>query len=238
MEVDPGEQERPEDDREERRDEPLRTVEVVQVVAVRGERDADRDVDEENELAWKEHAERVPGRSKITPPTARASEWGFVNLTSPLFGDGGHLFRPHDRVSPPLAWTAPPPGTASLALAVERALKLDAPWEDVLASEPETYWLVWGLPPFPGRLDAGASLLREGTNASGEIGYRISAPWPEHGLPLLFRLFALSHEPTLERSASRRDFNLALADLVLEQVELRVMLERRRSLFDLLRLRS
>lgn len=158
-----------------------------------------------------------------------------LNLTSPLFDDGGRLFRPHDRVSPPLAWTAPPPGTASLALAVERALKLDTPWEQVLASEPETYWLVWGLPPAPGRLDAGANPLREGTNATGEIGYRISGLWPEHGQLLLFRLFALSHEPTLERAASRRDFNLAIADLVLEQVELRATLERGRSLFDLLR---
>lgn len=107
-------------------------------------------------------------------------------------------------------------------------------WEDVLASEPETYWLVWGLPPLAGRLDPGARPVRQGANASGGIGYRIS---PHGGFdhPIRFRLLALSSEAKLERGASRQDFDLATAGLVLEQVELSAILEFRRSLFDLLR---
>ncbi|HEX4929285.1 MAG TPA: YbhB/YbcL family Raf kinase inhibitor-like protein [Gaiellaceae bacterium] len=143
-------------------------------------------------------------------------------LSSDAFDDDGLLPDAYERVSPPLRWTDPPPGTRSLALVVERQPKLHAPWDETLTEEPVTYWLVWGLPPHAGSLDAGVSLLREGLSSSGRFGYAPTRPPAYKRRVLLFRMLALSSELTLARGATRAEFMQATLGLVLAEAELEV----------------
>ena len=75
-----------------------------------------------------------------------------LELMSPAFAHGGRMpprfTADGEGASPPLVWTAPPAGAASLALLVEDA---DAP-----TPQPIVHAVVWGLPADAGRLEEGA----------------------------------------------------------------------------------
>ncbi len=76
-------------------------------------------------------------------------------LTSSAFEDGARIPARHtcdgDDVSPPLGWTAPPPGTRSLALVVSDP---DAP--DPRAPKTTwTHWIAYDLPPASRAIDEG-----------------------------------------------------------------------------------
>lgn len=145
------------------------------------------------------------------------SEFG---LRSEAFDDYGLLPERYADASPPLRWTDPPEGTRSLAVVVERRPKLHTPWEQTLASEPETYWLAWGLPPRAGHLDVGVSLLREGTGSNGTVGYALPPMLSDKSLVFVFRLLAVADELSLARGATRTELMQAAYGLILAEADL------------------
>lgn len=108
-----------------------------------------------------------------------------------------------DDISPPLKWTAPPPGTRSIALICEDP---DAPvgtW---------VHWVLYGLPPSATELPEGVpgtetlpNGARQGINDFRRVGY--GGPCPPPGPPhrYFFRLYASDIELDLPRRASKED---------------------------------
>lgn len=120
-------------------------------------------------------------------------------------------------VSPPLSWTAPPPGTVSLALVCDDPDAPGGTW---------THWLCWNLPPdtvslpegVPGAIDPQA--LRggvQGTNDFGVLGYKgpMPPPGPEHRY--FFRLYALDNKLNLAPRVRRKSLDMAMAGHVLAE---------------------
>jgi Raf kinase inhibitor-like YbhB/YbcL family protein len=112
-----------------------------------------------------------------------------LKLTSPAFGEGQPIPPEYtcvgDDVSPPLAWTGVPAGTAELALVVRDP---DA--------DGFVHWVLAGLPPAVHGLDRGSppSQAVEELNDFGRLGW--SGPCPPSGTHNYdFRLYALA-EPT------------------------------------------
>ncbi|HEU4656074.1 MAG TPA: YbhB/YbcL family Raf kinase inhibitor-like protein [Capillimicrobium sp.] len=137
-------------------------------------------------------------------------------LTSDAFADGDRIPARHsgegeDR-SPPLAWTAPPEGTRSLALVVEDP---DAPGGTF------DHWLAWGIDPGRGRLGEGEPAPYSGNNGFGVDGYRGPMPPPGHG-PHRYRflLHALDAEIDLPSGVGRAELDAALEGHVLATAEL------------------
>jgi len=83
------------------------------------------------------------GFEKIASEAAFAAIEDTIRLESPVFEDGGSIPRPYtadgEGLSPPLAWTAAPPGADAFVLLVEDP---DAP-----TPEPLVHLLAWDLPP-------------------------------------------------------------------------------------------
>ncbi|WUH89030.1 YbhB/YbcL family Raf kinase inhibitor-like protein [Streptomyces sp. NBC_00433] len=118
-------------------------------------------------------------------------------LTSRSFGDGGAIPREHCAravggadLSPHLAWTAPPPGTAQLLLVVEDI--------DVPMARPAVHCLAL-VDPASGHLDPGALNARQPAAGVRVLrstigrGYHGPAPIKGHGPHrYAFQLFALS----------------------------------------------
>ena len=133
---------------------------------------------------------------------------GFA-LASPAFADGGELdpsFTAHeeDAVAPPLEWTAPPAGTAELALIVEDA---DAPGAQGAAC----HWLVWGLPAQRAKLLEGEEPPRAGKNARGNSEWLLPRLAEDDGRHrFVFQLFASDTAIDLRPGASRDDLLSAL----------------------------
>jgi Raf kinase inhibitor-like YbhB/YbcL family protein len=144
-----------------------------------------------------------------------------VELTSTAFADGEPIPVRHtcdgEDVSPPLAWTAPPDGTVSLALCLD---------DPDAGRYPFTHWLAWGLPPVAGGLGEGESAPREGRNDFGAPGYR--GPCPPAGKPhrYVYRLYALDAEPELGPSDRRLSFDAAVEGHALATAELVGVYER------------
>ncbi|MER6031245.1 YbhB/YbcL family Raf kinase inhibitor-like protein [Streptomyces sp. NPDC001851] len=107
-------------------------------------------------------------------PSADASPR--LTVTSAAYPDDGTVPRRHTcdgaDVSPPLAFTAVPAGTASLALLLR---DFDAP------RGPFTHWLVWNIDPHTRQLSAGERPrgAAEGRNDFGGTGY--GGPCPPRG---------------------------------------------------------
>ncbi len=104
-----------------------------------------------------------------------------MSVTSPLFNGG--LVMPAQftcygaHVSPPIFWSAPPPGTKSLALVLDDA---------ATPISPRVYWIVFDISPATSDLQVGQlpPHAREAVNSAGNAHY--DAPCP-HGRPHHYR---------------------------------------------------
>jgi Raf kinase inhibitor-like YbhB/YbcL family protein len=131
-----------------------------------------------------------------TSADAKGASSMTLSLTSPAFAEGGEIPTYYtcegQDVSPPLAWSAPPSGTKSLALIVDDP---DAP-DPKAPKMTWVHWVLYNLPPTAGRLPeavepnmlpAGTS---EGLNDWKRTGY--GGPCPPIGRHRYFhKLFAL-----------------------------------------------
>ena len=116
-----------------------------------------------------------------------------IDLTSPAFQEGQSIPDTHTRdaddASPPLQWTKPPEGTASLALICDDP---DAPrgtW---------VHWVLFNLPPDLSSLEEGipargslANGARQGRNDFGGVGFGGPSPPPGPAHRYFFKLYAL-----------------------------------------------
>jgi Raf kinase inhibitor-like YbhB/YbcL family protein len=139
-----------------------------------------------------------------------------LNLSSEAFDYGEQIPRRHacdgDDLSPPLAWSAVPEGTRSLALICDDP---DAP------SGTFTHWVAWGLDPSSEGLGEGEGAPAEGRGDFGTAGYRGPCPPPGHGPHrYFFRLFALDAVPDVDPGADRDALERALEGHVLGTAEL------------------
>jgi len=149
----------------------------------------------------------------IAATAAREGTSMAFELTSPAFATGATIPQKHTcdggDVSPPLAWTDPPPGTKAFALVCEDP---DAPagtWVHwVLYDTPASARSVSeGVAPEPSRSDGS----RQGRNDFKKIGY--GGPCPPPGPPhrYFFRLYALDAATGLEPGATRAEVAKAVA---------------------------
>ena len=149
-----------------------------------------------------------------------------LTLTSPAFDHGtpipdhhrGRLFRPN--ISPALAWTPPPAGTAELVLIVQDA---DSP-----GHQPATHALTIGIDPsLPGIPEnalihpSPISGLTHGKGPLGRLGWAGPAPIPSHGPhTYVFQLFALDNHPDLPARFSLTDALTAMSGHVIGRARL------------------
>ena len=145
-----------------------------------------------------------------------------MNLSSTSFQNGSRIpakFTCNGAgISPQLAWSAPPAGTASFALIVTDP---DAPRRTFV------HWVLYDLPaaaqalpeglPGLGQLSNGA---RQGRNDFGEIGY--GGPCPPPGSPhhYILTLYALDATLNLPVGATRAQVEAAMQGHVLAKGEL------------------
>jgi Raf kinase inhibitor-like YbhB/YbcL family protein len=124
-------------------------------------------------------------------------------------------------VSPPLAWTEPPPGTRSLALIVDDP---DAP-DPKAPRMTWVHWVLYGLSPEAGSLAEGVaeqalpSGTRPGRNDWKRTGY--GGPCPPIGRHRYFhKLYALDVELPDLGNPTRAELERAMEGHVLERAEL------------------
>jgi Raf kinase inhibitor-like YbhB/YbcL family protein len=142
-----------------------------------------------------------------------------LTVTSPAFRHGEPIPRHYTGdgmdVSPPLAWSDPPPGTQNFALICDDP---DAPgrvW---------VHWLLYDIPrnvrslseavPADPDLDDGS---HQGTTDFGYVGY--GGPAPPHGKPhrYYFTLYALDSEVGLPAGAKKQEVLDAMAGHILAE---------------------
>jgi Raf kinase inhibitor-like YbhB/YbcL family protein len=137
-------------------------------------------------------------------------------LTSTAFAAGETIPRRNtcdgeDR-SPPLAWSAPPAGTGSLALVLDDP---DAPGGRFV------HWLAWGIPPDTDGMAEGEAAPLEGRNDFGTVGYRGPCPPRGHGPHRYrFRLHALAEALRLAPGAGVAELERAVTANLLAVAEL------------------
>jgi Raf kinase inhibitor-like YbhB/YbcL family protein len=153
----------------------------------------------------------APG--ELAPP---GKEVAVLSLTTTAFEAGESIPVRNTcdgaNVSPALAWTGLPDGTASLALLVDDP---DAPGGAF------THWLAWGIDPAAGTLAEGATPAGEGRNGFGDLGYGGPCPPKGHGPHrYVFRLYALDARLKLDPGADKAAFQAALAGHVIGTGEL------------------
>ncbi|HEY6422764.1 MAG TPA: YbhB/YbcL family Raf kinase inhibitor-like protein [Pseudonocardiaceae bacterium] len=139
-------------------------------------------------------------------------------LSSPAFADNGFLPKQYtcdgENVSPPLAWSEVPEGTAELVLLLEDP---DGP------GGTQVYWVLFGLNPASGGLEEGKA---PGEAVGGKNDYGRTdwgGPCPPFGKAhrFSFSLLALSEPSGLAEGASPRlDLPYALSGKVLGQAQL------------------
>ena len=140
-----------------------------------------------------------------------------MTISSSAFEAGGVIPARYtcdgDDISPPLAWSAVPPGTMSLALIADDP---DAP------AEAWVHWVLYGLAPDMRELleavpteESVLSHARQGTNDFGRIGY--GGPCPPPGAPhrYYFKLYAVDMELELMPGATKNDLLEAMQGHVL-----------------------
>jgi Raf kinase inhibitor-like YbhB/YbcL family protein len=131
-----------------------------------------------------------------------------LTVTSPAFADGGAMparfTEDGAKLSPPLAWSGVPAGTAALVLLVEDA---DSP-----TPKPIVHAIAWDLPPGSEGLAEGA-LASPGSSGAGhdlgkntflKAGYLPPDPPTGHGSHrYLFQLYALNRRLDLDDNPGR-----------------------------------
>jgi Raf kinase inhibitor-like YbhB/YbcL family protein len=136
------------------------------------------------------------------------------SLSSSAFGDGATIpvrfTCDGDDLSPPLAWTEPPHGTAALALVMDDP---DAPRGTF------THWLLANIPAEARALDEGAGSSAPGVagvNDIGRRGYGGPCP-PRRDKPHRYRFFlhALRSRLDVAPGADRAAFDRALDGMVI-----------------------
>ena len=158
-----------------------------------------------------------PGMEKVAFATVEPAAPATLRVTSDAFADGtaipARFTSDGAKVSPPLRFTAVPPGTRSLALIVEDA---DSP-----TPMPLCHALVWNIAAEDGgfheaALDADAMPTARcgalvGKNSFLAAGWLPSDPPPGHGPHrYAFQVFALDTQPSLAEGAGRGAFLEAL----------------------------
>lgn len=149
-----------------------------------------------------------PGTGKITPRQAKAD----LKLTSTAFKANQQIPSEYtcdgSDTAPPLAWSAVPGNTRSLALLVEDP---DAP------DGTFTHWLVTGIAPTTDGITPGAGLPAGAVaakNGKGDTGY--TGPCPPSGRHhYAFHVYAL--ETTIPTPATKDDFLAAIKGHVLAE---------------------
>jgi Raf kinase inhibitor-like YbhB/YbcL family protein len=143
-----------------------------------------------------------------------------LSVTSPAFAEGGAIPTRYtadgEKLSPPLAWSDVPGGTAAIVLVVEDA---DSP-----TPHPLVHAIVHDLKPGERRLDEGALPGPAGPGEARAMGrnsflgaaYLPPDPPPGHGPHrYAFQVFALDTRPHLGASPGRRELIDALRGHVL-----------------------
>ena len=166
-------------------------------------------------------------RAVITPDKAQLGPW---TASSSVLTEGQPVDKKYtcdgSDVSPPLSWTAPPTGTASLALIVDDP---DAP------SGTFTHWLLYSIPAtrtsLPEAVEKVAEVKeigRQGKNDFGKVGYGGPCPPAGKAHHYRFKLHALSADPGLAAEADRKAVDNAIAGRILAQAVLTVLYTRAR----------
>jgi Raf kinase inhibitor-like YbhB/YbcL family protein len=150
----------------------------------------------------------------IDRPETRTDQ--LLIVSSPAFGHGGPIPLRYTAYganeTPPLAWSALPSGTISLALVVEDP--------DGGSPQPFVHWTVWNLPPGPGPIPQALAGAAQGKNGSGRTGWY--GPHPPDAKPhhYHFELFALDTKLSLPADTDRDRLAAALNEHVLAKCEL------------------
>lgn len=143
---------------------------------------------------------------------------GDLTLTSAAFASEGAIPPRHsadgDNVSPALAWSGAPDGTASFALVCHDP---DAPLVDGF-----THWVRYGIPAAVSELAQGAPEDHAaGVNTAGQPGWYGPQPPPGHGTHhYYFHLYALGGDPDLQPGLSREQLLAAIDVHILVQARL------------------
>lgn len=139
---------------------------------------------------------------------------GKLEITSTAFTHGGRIpdeFADFDHpVAPPLAWSAPPAGTASFALVMHDP---DAP-----LTYGFTHWVLYGIPASVSSLTDHGAAYTAGSNSLGQHGYL--APLPPVGRThhhYFFDLYALDVGVDLRPGLSRDELLAAIDGHIIEQ---------------------
>jgi Raf kinase inhibitor-like YbhB/YbcL family protein len=144
-----------------------------------------------------------------------------MELTSSAFAPGADIPQEYTcqgaDLSPPLSWTAPPPGTASLAL---------------ISDDPDAtvgtyvHWVLYGLPADRRELPQGLPATEtiegggvQGITTSGALGWEGPCPPSGPAHRYFFRLYALDADPGLAPGATEADLMQAIEGHTLAQAE-------------------
>ncbi|MDB5691383.1 MAG: YbhB/YbcL family Raf kinase inhibitor-like protein [Alphaproteobacteria bacterium] len=137
-------------------------------------------------------------------------------VSSPAFAHGGPIPARYSAYGanemPPLAWSALPSGTRSLALLVEDP--------DAQAPQPFVHWVVWNLVPAAGGLPQAFAAVAQGKNGAGRAGW--SGPHPPDTRPhhYHFELFALDTRLDLPADTDRDRLAAAMSGHVVGKGQL------------------
>ncbi len=170
----------------------------------------------------------LPTAEAPEPPTvAEISPTGIVEssfkLTSTAFDHEGIIPREYtcrDSAgggSPPLSWTDPPAGTASLALLMD---------DPDAGTTPYVHWILYNIPPetrlLPAGVPAGEELengIRQGTNSRRTNSY--IGPCPPSGIHrYMFTLFALDTTLTADEGRDKNTLLESIAGHILAETTL------------------
>ena len=155
---------------------------------------------------------------QLGPPTPQEVK---MEVTSSAFAEDAEIPKKYtcdaENVSPPLSWTAPPQGTASLVLICDDP---DAPvgaW---------VHWVVYGLPPDARHLPEGVPPneiieggAKQGRNDFRRIGYGGPCPPPGPAHRYFFKLYAVDIDLALGPGATKAEVLKAIEGHVLAEAQ-------------------
>jgi Raf kinase inhibitor-like YbhB/YbcL family protein len=141
----------------------------------------------------------APASGTLAADRAETKTDQLLIVSSAAFGHGGVIPLRYSAYAagemPPLAWSALPSGTRSLALLVEDP--------DASTPQPFVHWVVWNLVPAAGGIPRALAGAAQGRNGAGQPGWR--GPHPPDAKPhhYHFELFALDRKLDLPVTADR-----------------------------------